>query len=466
MASQPIFAPYIPLPSAAPRPNIRIAYIAGDASIAIHRGMAKFPPAVRESTLEELAIAGLTDELIAAGRELLSPAMYAAFLRWGETVVHFTTRYATDQEGSARCDSFHAARKAMDTVAPVNIHDLALKMMPLHAELADCPDFFSMRRGGSHGGEVPGPIGIIVQDSCDLSPVVSLIDDLAAMAWDHSPAALLALSPEIGGIITSAFRAAREALESDPPVPAPVPSILDGYSPYMRGPLIAWRKQYDRFLSAEKEYSTYDREVHTPLFKLDDVDKAEADRVQARFDELLDTMYGELDKLWLLPAPSAAELAVKLKLFHEHHGIDQPKAPEIIDRLATDARRFGKHGPFLQSDGSILAAFAGCRHEMIGAFGDAAMTREDEDAYFARLDAYETTLLDSPAATIEGVIAKLRVAFSRLEPNAWSDHAIMDVNSSDFIQGLRMSGMFERMAWGAIEDLARIGGVNLVEQGA
>ncbi|GAA0675380.1 hypothetical protein GCM10009102_29530 [Sphingomonas insulae] len=73
---------------------------------------------------------------------------------------------------------------------------------------------------------------------------------------------------------------------------------------------------------------------------------------------------------------------------------------------------------------------------------------------------------DTPAATIEGVIAKLRVAFSRIHPNAWSDQEIKYLTSSDFREGLRLDGMFDRMAWSAIEDLARVGGFSLTDHGA
>jgi hypothetical protein len=75
-------------------------------------------------------------------------------------------------------------------------------------------------------------------------------------------------------------------------------------------------------------------------------------------------------------------------------------------------------------------------------------------------------LLDNRATTIEGVIAKLRVAFMNQDGGDWSDLAISNTADPKFVEGLRLSGMYERMAWSAIEDLARIGGVSLPEQGA
>lgn len=483
MASQPIFAPYTPLQTAAPRPNIRIAYVAGDASVAIHRGMASFPPAVRESTLEELHVAGVTDELIAAGRELLSPAMYAAFLRWGETASYTCTDCRSDEEAHARAAANSGASATIASIPAQNLHDMLFKVRLLNTEAGECPDFAPVTSNAADGKRLPPLIDGVDRDMPSLSPFISLLDQLTGFAWDYSPVALNAIDPKIGSIITDAFRSAREALESDPPLPAPVPAILEGYSPYMRGPLVAWRKAYAAYIAAHDELKTFERTTYKSTGAAFDAVRGDRnipvtpelaaalkavpmDAVQDRFDELVMARHEAVERLMRVPSPSASELATKLQIFQADEGWDLEYAPEVVERLTTDARRFGKHGPFLQSDGSILAAFAGCRYEMIGAYGPDAMTREQEDAYFARLDAYEATLSDTSAATIEGVIAKLRVAFSRINPNAWSDHAVMDPTSSDFREGLRMDGMFERMAWGAIEDLARIGGINLAEQGA
>ncbi len=484
MASQPIFAPYTSLRNAAPKPNIRIAYIAGDAATAIHRGMASFTEAKRESTLEELAIAGLTDELIAAGRELLSPAMYAAFLRWGEAASHACTGFEDDVEGGRRCCLAFEAIETITALSPANVHDLLFKVHLVAIEAADVAAFSALATANKSMSELaPSLLNGLGRDLAAQSPVIALLEELTTLAWNASGEDPLALTSTIGSIITGAFSLARGELDLAIPAPAPLPAVLEGYSPYMRGPLVAWRKAYALYEAAAAELSTYERTVYKPTARQytelrgdiaqpltpeleAQLDTIPMDEVQDRFDELVMAEHEACERLWSLPAPSTAELATKLKIFHKAEGWDLSCARSVIDRITTDARRFGRHGPFLQSDGSILAAFAGCRHEMIGAYGPDAMTRDEEDAYFRRLDAYETTLLDTPAATLEGVIAKLRVAFSRVNPNAWSDHAIMDPTSSDFITGLRMDGMFERMAWAAIEDLARIGGINLAEQGA
>ena len=119
----------------------------------------------------------------------------------------------------------------------------------------------------------------------------------------------------------------------------------------------------------------------------------------------------------------------------------------------------------MQTDQPLLAAFAARRREFETA-DKGPWTAEHEDAYFARVDAAEMVLLDTRATTLDGAIAKLRVAFMNQDGSDWSDLAISNTTDPQFVEGLRMSGMYERMAWAAIEDLARIAGVSLAEQGA
>lgn len=119
----------------------------------------------------------------------------------------------------------------------------------------------------------------------------------------------------------------------------------------------------------------------------------------------------------------------------------------------------------VSSDQPLIDAFAARRQEFEAAY-DIDMTREDEDSYFARLEAHERVINDTPATSVEGVIAKLRIAFMHQVGSAWSDRAIMDPSHSDFVAGLAEADIYTRMKWAAIEDLARLGGVDLAEQGA
>lgn len=178
-----------------------------------------------------------------------------------------------------------------------------------------------------------------------------------------------------------------------------------------------------------------------------------------------DQLHDAKVRLYLIPAPSAAELAIKLKIYSENRDSDLTCNTDIVEQMMFDARRFGRHGVHLQTDEALLAAFAARRHEFEAA-DKGPWTTEQEDAYFARVDAAEMVVLDTRATTLEGAIAKLRVAFMNQDGSDWSDLAISNTADPKFVEGLRMSGMYERMAWGAIEDLARIAGVSLAEQGA
>jgi hypothetical protein len=261
---------------------------------------------------------------------------------------------------------------------------------------------------------------------------------------------------------------------------------MDGYDRFMRGPLIQWRRAYDSYQEIKTEADAYYKDVVLPAderfqavrgkwptdydFTNDPVAEAECGAVdyadiEEHCDGLWDQLHDAKVRLYLIPAPSAAELAIKLKMFSDNRDSDLSRSGEIIEQLMYDARRFGRHGAHLQTDGPLLAAFARRRHEFEAA-DKGPWTAEQEDAYFGRVDAAEMVVLDTRATTLEGVIAKLRVAFMNQDGGDWSDLAISNVADPKFVEGLRMSGMYERMAWAAIEDLARIAGVSLAEQGA
>lgn len=116
-------------------------------------------------------------------------------------------------------------------------------------------------------------------------------------------------------------------------------------------------------------------------------------------------------------------------------------------------------------DHAICDAYAARRREFEENY-HVDMTLEQEEAYFDRLHTREAVILNTTATTIEGVLAKLRVAFLHQEPSAWSDRAITDPSHPDFVAGLSAADIGDRLAWSAIEDLARIGGVDLAAQGA
>jgi len=137
--------------------------------------------------------------------------------------------------------------------------------------------------------------------------------------------------------------------------------------------------------------------------------------------------------------------------------------PDPVTNLLADMARMSVAQP-QGDDRAILDAFAGRRREFADNY-DSDMTTEESNAYFDRCDAYEAMIHGTPATTIAGVVAKLRVTFLHQTGELWSDRAIMDPAHPVFVKGLAGAGIFVRQAWSAIEDLARIGAIDLSEQG-
>lgn len=120
-------------------------------------------------------------------------------------------------------------------------------------------------------------------------------------------------------------------------------------------------------------------------------------------------------------------------------------------------------GAHLQSDKLLLDTFATMQREMQLWFDQGPGTQEEDVAADARASALEDVLFAQRANTIEGVIAQLRETFRHLDGNAWSDHATLDPDHPEFQRGVKNTDFFTRALWHSIEDLARIGGVNLTE---
>ncbi len=497
MATQLKHTDFAYTPAPAPRPNIRVAFIAGEATTAVHDAMAKLPANTRDGTLDDLVwdqgvgatadvelIQSMTCTLIEIAREMLSSRMYTAFLRWGETAAHLSSFYESDEEGEVRCRASGDALRAVGAIPAENAHDMMFRALITGLEAGDCSSFGPFEVETS---EHVYPLEVLSKslgtDLSSLSPIADAFEQLSKRAWALSNSKS-SFSVPVGGAITSAFSFARG--EDDPQNATPKPLVMEGYDRFMRGPLIQWRRAYDSYSEIKTEADRFYREVVLPAharfeevrgrwpaaydFTADPVAQAEVDAVdygdlEERGDAFWDQLHDAKVRLYLIPAPSAAELAIKLKLYSENRDSDLICNSEIVEQLMFDARRFGRHGAYLQTDQRLLAAFAARRHEFETA-DKGPWTAAQEDAYFARVDAAEMVLLDTRAMTLEGAIAKLRVAFMNQDAADWSDLAISNTADPKFVEGLRMSGMYQRMGWGAIEDLARIAGVSLAEQGA
>lgn len=158
---------------------------------------------------------------------------------------------------------------------------------------------------------------------------------------------------------------------------------------------------------------------------------------------------------------------MKLKLIEEERDWDLARVAEVMKHLAIDARRFGRLGAFIQGDAELLSAFAECRsstEQWLAA--DLDLDEASSDEADARIRAAEDRIFAARATTIEGVLAKLRLAFKGTVGCAWSDRAIADPTHVDFRAGLSSSDWYTRLVWGAIDDLAKLGGVDLATMGA
>ena len=259
--------------------------------------------------------------------------------------------------------------------------------------------------------------------------------------------------------------------------------------PFMRGPLLAWERAYAAFLESHRAAQEFDRDELGPVVRqIDQIHAKYPDWTPANpqsaehradleqvpnFSELQNRsmdLWGDrtdaLMNLWLAPAPSPAELAVKLELFRQDDGHELTRAGEFMGCFASDARRFGRLGAFVQTDADLLAAFAGLRREMVDYLAKGCGTKEEDEAAEYRVDKLEEVMWRTRASTVEGVVAKLRVAFQHMGCGMWSDHATADPAHPDFVRGIQLADMYPQMVWSAVEDLARIGGIDLSKQGA
>lgn len=149
---------------------------------------------------------------------------------------------------------------------------------------------------------------------------------------------------------------------------------------------------------------------------------------------------------------------------------------EAINAIADAQRYFGlgqldpahaglvDPAPPIATDEVILSAYAARRREYEQNY-HRNMTNEESDAYFTRIDACEAVIHGTPATTIEGVLAKLRVTLVHQTGQPWSDRAVADVNQPAFVEGLLGCDDVDRQAWSVIEDLARMAGIDLATQG-
>lgn len=386
------------------------------------------------------------EALIATARHVLSPHMFGVFLRWGMTATHLVQTFEEDADGDARCKRNGDVLDEVFAAIPITFEDFAFKTWIAGIEAGDCSCTGPLVPIDSFGTGIRDGVASIAADLSRTSTIARELDRFASKGWSLAGQTMSWPAPLADAAI-AAFEVAQQM-----PVDLPAADMFTRgetertSSPFWRGPLLAW----------DKAFAAYQDAVRASAAATDDSDPD---------NELGAVESYAFQRLLLLPAPSPAVLAIKARVYEETASWRLNIANDIARVFASDARRFAKVGALVETDAALLAAFAGRRREFESNYAADDMSPEVENAYFARIDAFEAVLRDGRATTIEGVVAKLRVGFANLHTDGWSDFANGDPARVEFRDGLVMADMYERIVWSAIEDLARIGGIDLSRQG-
>lgn len=196
--------------------------------------------------------------------------------------------------------------------------------------------------------------------------------------------------------------------------------------------------------------------------------EVEYEDVQDRFDELVDVEHRALENLLFCPAPTAEDLTTKLRLFGSEEMWTIERPGKLAETFAADACRFARPSTDVGSDATLLAAFADrCDEAAYWASPSRpASTEEIEERSNAVVAEAEKVIFGTEARTIGGVVAKLRTLYPSLSQQVYAEAALDAPSGDTFKQGLQRDSGNYQVLWGCIEDLARIGGIDLAGQGA
>jgi hypothetical protein len=405
MATQPLYQ--IDTPPAPLAPVARPTFSRGIAVVAVTRAMANMPVATREATLEELKLQSMTGDLLNAARAHLSPNMYAAFLTWGEEAVRFNTLLETDDELDRQSDLHDQALSALNDVKTQTTSDFCLKAYIAAVESHNLggvlgPIDVGKRELWVHGGALLA--AGFIEDVLAMSPVTRQLNEVAALAWETALPAI-AWPKEIGLPIAELFAAAP---------PAVVPPSMEEWSE----------------VRARMEFiqASVDGHCGAP--------EPEISRLCSRLVEAQIA-------LLTTPAPTAAELAFKQKLYFEidAHEFDEEAIGASItadvDRLMCDARQSAGAGEIDAGvghpDADPHTAWLADRNRAQATLNaaDETLTDEAADALSTYTVERDRKIANTPATTRDGVLAKLslvaQISLEGFEPNIdWCASALVD----------------------------------------
>jgi hypothetical protein len=394
MATQPLFQSYNPPVLFPVKPNIRVVFSAGKAVVAMRDALADLPTAVRQATLDEIAIRESTDELINNAKTVLSAPMYHALLRWGAAAAAFESD--RDEELSdGLCAALIDALREISAVPAHSFQDALFKSWLLALEVSDSPSFGPLRfRPEDSGYILTSDAAGVGRDLPVMSPLVANIERLSARAATLSPSELgFPFTREVGAMITGAFIAAAQRPNIDVEQGTP------------------WDAAMSAYLAAD----------HLCNVMLPDDPEADAlvDACCAAMDHLIEQARA--------PDLSALRLKIDLALgraeWFEDVLFDDHARGIIADiKYLTGAPVTDQHAAWLAERNRAQATINAA---------DETLTDEAADALTTYTVERDREIANTPATTRDGVLAKLalvaQISLEGFEPNMdWCASAVAD----------------------------------------
>ena len=237
-------------------------------------------------------------------------------------------------------------------------------------------------------------------------------------------------------------------------------------SPRMLAAFLEW-------LNAAIAYWSYRGEDDEGYIMLGDDEQDAVNRIrktkcETRSDEDLVTFFDLLDLLDAAPLGKGLRSWAELEGNNSSHDrVTLSLRDALLSRSPlVRALAFGDNG-VASPDAQLLTAFAGVPQGMSYLLSMRHDLSDRVPDWERMCAAFDDEVHAARARTIEGVVAKLRVAFQHITCQAWSDLVVVDPADPEFVEGIRSHGdANEQLLWDCIEDLARIGGVDLSKQGA
>lgn len=174
---------------------------------------------------------------------------------------------------------------------------------------------------------------------------------------------------------------------------------------------------------------------------------ANATNEDDEIDRLGDTETAAVQALLKIPSPDFRAVAEKLRSFLATYATSHD---DILASILEDMDRLS-----VAENPALVNAFESFRTT----FGllKAADANADTDPFYQIMDPADEIMVDTPATTPTGAAMKLKRAFVALAGEDWSDYAVFNDRPATFAEGIRLSDLYQRMMWSAIEDLDRMG---------